>query len=279
MQARHGIADDFSPDAERRFTRRALILDEVHVPVRAGARPREWVGNSLVPDEKSQRFCFDLHRQLIGGFKSRAHFNGNIRRSLLNGALCARHLMQRYAANNPAVNASNTAICSGTDAGANSGCSRQTRIRRPCSMISCGYPVQTGAKPCESLELFKLGISQLKIAGNRAISGPLCFAADTRNRFSYINRRQDAQFEKRRRKINLPVGNRNKVGRNVGGYVLRFGFDDGQGRERTATKLIAQMGSAFQHSRMNVEYVAWKGFAAVDDEAEGRSRDMPAHDG
>ena len=34
-----------------------------------------------------------------------------------------------------AVNASRTAICAGTDTGANSGCLRQARIRRPCSMI------------------------------------------------------------------------------------------------------------------------------------------------
>src|ERR1017187_4577839 len=33
------------------------------------------------------------------------------------------------------VNASRTAICAGTDTGANSGCLRQARIRRPCSMI------------------------------------------------------------------------------------------------------------------------------------------------
>src|SRR5665647_371085 len=34
-----------------------------------------------------------------------------------------------------AVNASNTAICAGTDTGAHSACLRQARMRRPCSMI------------------------------------------------------------------------------------------------------------------------------------------------
>ena len=55
--------------------------------------------------------------------------------SAATGAVVPTFMSSGTLSNSPAVNASSTAICAGTDTGANSGCFRQARIRRPWSMI------------------------------------------------------------------------------------------------------------------------------------------------
>ena len=127
-----------------------------------------------------------------------------------------------------AVNAKRIAICAGTDTGENSGCLRQARMRRPCSMILRVSSSSARAEPREGLELLELRVGQLEIAGNGPIGGPLRLAANARNGFADIDRGQHAQLEQRRRQIDLAVGDGDEIRRNVGGDVLRLGLDDRQ---------------------------------------------------
>ena len=160
-----------------------------------------------------------------------------------------------------AVKASRTAIWAGTEIGESSGCFRQARMRWPWSMILRVCVIESRAEPGEGLEFLELRVGELEIAGDRAVGRPLRLAADPRDGFADIDRGQHAQLEQRRRQIDLAVGDGDQVGRNVGGNVLRLGLDDGQGGERAAAELLAEMGRALEHARMDVEDVAGKGLA------------------
>lgn len=81
---------------------------------------------------------------------------------------------------------------------ANSGCLRQARIRRPCSIILQGVFIQAGSEPGKDFEFLKLCVAEFEVSGQRAVSSTLRLAADTRNRFADIDRMQHAQLEQRR---------------------------------------------------------------------------------
>ena len=162
-----------------------------------------------------------------------------------------------------AIKASSTAICAATDTGANSGCLRQARIRRPCSMILRVFSSSRVPNPVKGLRAPRTArVGELEIARHGTVSRALRLAADARDRFADIDRRQHAQFEQRRREVNLSVRDGNQVGRNVGGNVLRFGFDNRQRRQRSATEFQAQVRCALQQARVEVEDVAGKRLAA-----------------
>src|SRR5690606_23078929 len=60
----------------------------------------------------------------------------------------------------------------------------------------------------------------------------------------------------------LPIGNGNHVGRNIGGYVPGLGFDDRQGGHAATTPFIAHLRGPLQKAGVKVEYVAGIGFTA-----------------
>ena len=60
----------------------------------------------------------------------------------------------------------------------------------------------------------------------------------------------------------LPVGDRDDIGRNVGGDVARLRFDDRQGRQRASAHLVGQLCGALQQTAVKIEDVARIRFAA-----------------
>ena len=80
-----------------------------------------------------------------------------------------------------------------------------------------GVLIQTGAEPGKGLKFLELRVAELEIARHHPVGRPLRLAADARNGFADIDRGQHAQFEQRRREVDLPVRDGNQVGRDVGG--------------------------------------------------------------
>ena len=140
--------------------------------------------------------------------------------------------------NSPAVRASRIAICAGTGTGASSGCFRQARMRWPCVIDGLRVVVEAGAEAGEGLELLELRIGQLEVAGHGAEGRQLRLAADARDRPADVHRRQHAELEQRGRQVDLAVGDRDQVGRDVGRDVLGLGLDDRQRRQRAAAALL-----------------------------------------
>ena len=86
--------------------------------------------------------------------------------------------------------------------------------------------------------------------------------ADARDREADVDRRPDALEEELRRQVDLAVGDRDHVGRNVRGEVAGLRLDDRQRRHRTAAEFVGELRGAFQQARVQVEDVARIGFAA-----------------
>ena len=165
--------------------------------------------------------------QLVGGFESRAHLCRDLRRRLVHGVLGVRHPVERHVVEEVRGQRQQDGDLGGYghrgefrlfEAGADSP-----------SMLDdlAGVFIQARSEPGKGFEFLELRVGELKVARDGAVDRPLRFTADARNGFSDIDRGQHTQFKQRRRKIDLPVGDGNQVGRNVGGNVLRLGFDDG----------------------------------------------------
>jgi hypothetical protein len=69
-----------------------------------------------------------------------------------------------------------------------------------------------------------MGVSQPQVASHRAIGRQLCLAPDPRHGAAHVHGRQEALLEQLRGQIDLPVGDRDEVRRDVGGNVLRLGI-------------------------------------------------------
>src|ERR1022692_1023662 len=81
-------------------------------------------------------------------------------------------------------------------------------------------------------------------------------AAHAAYRQTHVHCRADALVEQIRFQINLTVGNRNYIGRNVCGNVAGLRLNDGERGQRSAAILVAQLGGAFQQPRMKIKYVS-----------------------
>src|SRR4051794_32826105 len=86
--------------------------------------------------------------------------------------------------------------------------------------------------------------------------------ADARHRQADVHRRADALVEQVGFQEDLAVGDRDDVGRNVGGHVVRLGLDHGQRREGAALVGVVHLRGALEQARVQIEYVAGIGFAA-----------------
>ena len=100
-----------------------------------------------------------------------------------------------------------------------------------------------------------LGQIQPQAAGDLADGPGLGRAADPGHRQAHIHRRPDADIEQFRLQVNLPVGDGDYIGRNVGGHIPGLGFNDGQGGDGAAAVVGVQPGRPFQQTAVQIEHI------------------------
>ena len=91
---------------------------------------------------------------------------------------------------------------------------------------------------------------QTQASGNLLHGAGLCRAPDAGDGQPNVDRRSHTRIEQIGFQINLPVGNRNHIGRNISRDVTRLRFNDRQRRERSGTELIAEFGSPLKQTRV-----------------------------
>ena len=72
---------------------------------------------------------------------------------------------------------------------------------------------------------------QTQTPGHLLHAADLRVASDTRHRQTDVDGRTHTRIEQVRLKVDLPIGNRDDIGRNIGRHVARLGLDDRQRRE------------------------------------------------
>ena len=71
-----------------------------------------------------------------------------------------------------------------------------------------------------------------------------------------VDRGADARVEQVRLQVDLAVGDRDDVGRDVGRHVAELRLDDRQRGERAAAQLVVQLRRALEQPRVEIEHVA-----------------------
>src|SRR3954469_8735898 len=123
--------------------------------------------------------------------------------------------------------------------------------------------VEIGAELREGGKLTELREVQPKRPGDLAHRLDLRRPADAADRVADVDRRADTLVEQDRLQEDLPVGDRDDVGRNVGREGARLRLDDRQRRQRSTAQFFLQLRGALQQARVQVEDVAGIGLAAA----------------
>ena len=136
--------------------------------------------------------CAILIAQLVGGFESRAYLRRDVRRRLAQNAFSGRHLVKRHAVEEfRGQRQQHSDLCGHghrrefrlLEAGANS--------PPVVDDLACIF-IQPGAEPRKGLELLELRVGELQIARHGTVGRALRLAADARDGFADIDRRQHA---------------------------------------------------------------------------------------
>ena len=120
---------------------------------------------------------------------------------------------------------------------------------------------QLGTEAGEDLELEELQVAELHCAGLALDARVLRLAADARHRQRHIHRREHAGSEQPPVEVDLAVGDRDQVGRDVGGDLAFLGLHDRQRGQAAAAVLPGEACRPLEQPRMQVEDVARIGFA------------------
>jgi hypothetical protein len=158
----------------------------------------------------------------------------------------------------PAVSASRNTTCSAAGIVASCGCFSASRTRRPRSSVR-GCPRPGGSRSGRRTRAPRTARRTAGGRRRRPVGRQLGLAADARHRPADVDRGQDALAEQVCGQRDLPVGDRDEVGRDVRREVLALRLDDRQRGQRSATELRAQAGGALQQARVDVEDVAREG--------------------
>src|SRR6185437_7219812 len=113
----------------------------------------------------------------------------------------------------------------------------------------------------ERLQVAELRQAELQRAGYLAHRPDLRVAADTGDRDAHVDRGPHARVEQVGREVDLAVGDRDDVRRDVGGDVVALGFDDRQTRHRAGAEVVRKLGAALEQPRMQVENIPWVSLA------------------
>ena len=119
---------------------------------------------------------------------------------------------------------------------------RQLRLRRLIDLV--------GAELRESRQVAVLRHIQSQRPGHLAHRLDLRVAANAADRDANVDRGTYAGVEKVRFQINLAVGNRNHVCRDVRRNVTRLRFDNRQGSEGARAELVVQLRRTLQQARV-----------------------------
>ena len=121
--------------------------------------------------------------------------------------------------------------------------------------------VEVGAELGERLEVAVLGELDLELAGHLLHRRDLRVAAHARHRDADVDGRAHAGVEEVGLEEDLPVGDRDDVGRDVGRHVAGLRLDDRQRRQRAAPEVVVELDRALEQARVEVEDVARVGLA------------------
>src|ERR1700730_3690133 len=122
--------------------------------------------------------------------------------------------------------------------------------------------VEVGAELRERRHFAVLREIALDLAGDLFHRLGLRRRSDARHRQADVQRRTNALEEQIALEVDLAVGNRDHVGRDVGRHVIGLGLDHRQRRQRARAVFVVQFGGTLEQARMQIEHVAGIGFAA-----------------
>src|SRR6266581_2880047 len=122
--------------------------------------------------------------------------------------------------------------------------------------------IEVGAELRERRHFAVLRQIALDLAGNLFHRLGLRRRSDARHRQADVQRRTNTLEEQIALEVDLAVGNRNHVGRDVGRHVIGLGLNHRQRRQRARAVLVVQFGGTLEQARMQVEHVAGIGLAA-----------------
>ena len=118
------------------------------------------------------------------------------------------------------------------------------------------FGVEVGAELHEDGQLPVLRQVDAQLTGDLADGGALGAAAHARYGQADVDRRAHAAVEQLALQIDLPVGDGDDVGGDIGADVARERLDDGQRGDGTAPLFFGQLCRALQKAGMQIEHVA-----------------------
>ena len=122
-----------------------------------------------------------------------------------------------------------------------------------------GRGVEIRAELGEGSDLSVLGELELQRTGDLLHGLDLGGGADTGHRETDVNGGADTLVEELGLEEDLPVGDRDHIGGDVGGHITGLGLDDGKGGQGAATVGVAHLGCTLEQARVQIEDVTGVG--------------------
>src|SRR3989339_2119678 len=125
-----------------------------------------------------------------------------------------------------------------------------------------GFRIEIRSELGKDREFPVLGQFHTELAGDFLHRFPLRRGAHTGNGKSDVHRGADTFVEQIRFKVDLPAGDGNDIGWNVGRDIACLCFNDGERRERPSSVFLIQTHRTLQEPRVEVEDITGIRFAS-----------------